>query len=240
MPWFYLFKNIYKQYTILPSKECNMDLCENACTLIVNHILEMWGHASDFLRRGNGKTGLNSCSCFLSLTLTSIVYKMRWGYEWFIAMYSAGKSGMSLKSCTRPCFRCQYSMNICCESLDHWSKKIIVHFDPYPVRKALNYLGLPLPDLFLFSRVLGNTKERQEVPFIFINVISLSCIFIFIACFVLIVSQLILLFLKQFVYVDISRIHNNIRTSVNISHFSDFICILILFHVAPEDLIFRF
>lgn len=100
------------------------NLGKNACTLILNHILEVWGHASDFLTRGNGKTGLNSYSCFLSLTLASIAYKMRWGSEWFIAVDSTGKSGMSLKSCTKACFRCQYSMNICCESLDRWSKKL--------------------------------------------------------------------------------------------------------------------
>lgn len=113
-------------------------------------------------------------------------------------------------------------------------QKIKVHFDTYPVRKALSCLGLPLLGLFLFSRILGNV----EVLFIFINAVSLYCIFIFIACFVLIINQLLLLCLKQFLHIDIRRLNKNFRTALNISHFNDGIYILILFQIARENLIF--
>lgn len=73
---------------------------------------------------------------------------------------------------------------------------ITIYFDPYLVRKALNYLGLHLLELLLFSRILGNVEQGQ-IPFILINVISCYCIFISIVCFVLIISRLLLLCLEQ-------------------------------------------
>lgn len=110
-------------------------------------------------------------------------------------------------------------------------QKIKVYFDTYPVRKALSFLRLPLLGLFLFSKIL----ENVEVPFIFISAVSLYCIFIFIACFVLIINKLLL----QFLLIDIRRVNKNFRTSFNTSHFNYGIYFLILFQIAHENLIFR-
>lgn len=72
-------------------------------------------------------------------------------------------------------------------------RTIKIYLDPFLVRKALYYLGLHLLELLLFSRIWGNVEERQEIPFILINVISCYCIFIFIISFVLIISRLLCL-----------------------------------------------
>lgn len=114
-------------------------------------------------------------------------------------------------------------------------QKIKVYFDTYPGRKALSFLGLPLLALFLFSKIL----ENVEVPFIFISAVSLYCIFIFIAHFVLIINKLLLLCLKQLLLIDIRRVNKNFRTSFNTSHFNYGIYMLIPFQIAYENLIFR-
>lgn len=129
---------------------------------------------------------------------------------------------MSPKSSTRACYRCQNSMSIC---LDPWSKKLNSVL-------ILICLGLPLLGLFLFSRILGN----KEVPFIFICALSLFCISVFIACFVLVIEQLLLLCLNQFSHIGFRRVSKNFRTPLDTDHFNDTVYILILFQIACENL----
>lgn len=95
-------------------------------------------------------------------------------------------------------------------------QKIKVYFDTYPVRKALSCLGLPLLGLVLFNRILGNI----ELPFIVICSFSLYYIFIFVACFVLIINQLLLLCLKQFLHIDSRRVNKSFRTPVDTGRFN--------------------
>lgn len=114
-------------------------------------------------------------------------------------------------------------------------QKVRVYFNTYLVRNALSCLGLPLRGLFLFSKILGNV----EVPFIFIKAVSLYCDFICVACFVLIINQLLLLCLKQFLHIDIRKVNKKFRPPLNIGCFNDGIYVLILFQIACGNLIFR-
>lgn len=95
-------------------------------------------------------------------------------------------------------------------------QKIKVYFDTYPVRKALSCLGLPLLGLVLFNRILGN----MELPFIVVCSLSLYYIFIFVACFVFFINQLLLLCLKQFLHIDSRRLNKSFRTPLDTGCFN--------------------